>query len=66
MDKRTAIALLGGTVSAAASRLGITPSAISQWPDDGELPESAENRVLAHLARRHLDIDELLAEQKAA
>lgn len=65
MDKRTAIELLGGTVSIAAQKLGITSSAISQWPDEGDLPESAENRVLAHLARCHLDMDELLRRKAA-
>lgn len=54
MNKQTAIRILGGTVSEAARVLGITSSAISQWPDEGDLPNSAENRVLAALARRHL------------
>lgn len=41
-------------VAVVAGRLGITPSAVSQWPGDGPIPESAENRVLAYLARKHL------------
>lgn len=47
---------MGGSVALAAEALGVTRSAISQWPDDeaGDLPESAENRVLAVQARRHL------------
>jgi hypothetical protein len=52
MKKSRAIELLGGTVKAAASACGITPSAVSQWPD--VLSVSAENRVLAALARRNL------------
>lgn len=57
MTKTEAFRLLGvTTVTAAADLLGITHSAVSQWPNDdkGELPESAENRVLAYLARKHL------------
>jgi len=52
MDKKLAIELLGGTASAAAEAIGITPSAVSQWPD--ELPSRLQDRVLAVLARRHL------------
>jgi hypothetical protein len=52
MKKAKAIELLGNSVKAAATCLGITRSAISQWPD--ELPETVENRVLAQLARKHL------------
>lgn len=54
MNKAKAIELCGGTVSAAAKELGITSSAISQWPESGDLPEGAQNRVLAYLARKHL------------
>lgn len=52
MRKLHAIHLLGGTVKAAAANLGISSSAVSQWPDD--LPRAAEDRVLAFLARKHL------------
>lgn len=52
MKKAKAIELLGNSVKAAAAALGVTSSAISQWPD--ELPHAIENRVLAALARRHL------------
>jgi hypothetical protein len=52
MDKATAIKLLGGTVSSAAAEIGVTPSAIAQWPDD--LPGRLSDRVLAALARKHL------------
>jgi predicted transcriptional regulator len=52
MKKSRAIELLGGTVTAAADAMGVTSSAVSQWPD--ELTHDMENRVLAALARRHL------------
>lgn len=52
MDKATAIRLLGGTVTAAAVEIGVTPSAIAQWPD--ALPPRLSDRVLAALARKHL------------
>lgn len=52
LTKSRALALLGGTPTAVADALGITPSAVSQWPD--ELPARIEDRVLAALARRHL------------
>jgi hypothetical protein len=50
MDKSEAIRLLGGTISAAAAAVGVSPSAISQWPDP--LPKRIEDRVLAALARK--------------
>ena len=52
MLKSRAIELLGGSVTSAAEAIGITPSAITQWPDD--LPERISDRVLAALARKHL------------
>lgn len=52
MPKSAAIALLGGTVSEAARRIGVTQSAITQWPD--VLPARLQDRVLAALAREHL------------
>lgn len=52
MNKSRAIELLGGTVAAAAEAVGISQSAISQWPD--ELPARIADRVLAALARKHL------------
>jgi hypothetical protein len=54
MNKANAIELCGGSISSAAKELGITSSAISQWPETGELPEGVQNRVLAYLARKHL------------
>lgn len=50
MNKSEAIQLLGGTQVAAANELGITSSAVSQWPDP--LTPQIENRVLAHMFRK--------------
>ncbi len=59
MDKTTALRMMGCSLADAARELGITSSAISQWPDAGPLPASAENRVLAWLARKHLPITQM-------
>lgn len=60
MKKLKAIELLGGTVGAAAAAVGVTPSAIAQWPD--ELPSRLSDRVLAALARKHLPAEMIGAE----
>lgn len=52
MKKTRAIELLGGTPTAAAEAIGVSHSAVSQWPD--ELPPRIADRVLAALARKHL------------
>lgn len=52
MQKTRAIELLGGKASLVAAACGVTPSAVSQWPD--ELTKDIEDRVLAALARKHL------------
>ena len=52
MLKTKAFELLGGTASSVAAAVGVTPSAVSQWPD--ELPDRIADRVLAALARKHL------------
>lgn len=49
MEKNLAIQLLGGTVSAAAHAIGVTPSAVTQWPDS--LPQRIADRVQAALWR---------------
>jgi transposase-like protein len=49
MNKARAIELLGGTVTAAAQEIGVTPSAVTQWPD--ELPPRLVDRVQAALWR---------------
>lgn len=50
MDKSQATRLLGGTPSAAAEAIGITPQAYGQWPDP--LPSRLADRVIAALARQ--------------
>ena len=50
MDKSEAIALLGGSAIAAAEAIGISKSAVYQWPD--ELPPTISDRVLAALWRK--------------
>lgn len=52
MLKSDALKLLGGTPTTAAAEIGVSPSAVSQWPD--VLPRRIEDRVLAALARKHL------------
>lgn len=42
--------MLGGTVTAAAAAIGITPQAVTQWPE--ELPARIADRVYAALARK--------------
>lgn len=63
MLKTRAIELLGGSVTAAAKAVGVSPSAVTQWPD--VLPDRIADRVLAALARQHLP-ELLAAEAKAA
>jgi DNA-binding transcriptional regulator YdaS (Cro superfamily) len=52
MNKTEAIQLLGGSAAAAARAIGISVSAISQWPAD--LTPAIRDRVQAAIARRHL------------
>lgn len=49
MTKQEAIQQLGGTPTAAARKMGITVSALSQWPDS--LPPRLLDRVQAALFR---------------
>lgn len=63
MDKAKAIQLLGGTPAKAAAAIGITTSAVSQWPD--VLPPTISDRVIAAIARKHLP-PELIGERPAA
>jgi len=51
MKKSQAIDLLGGSIPAAASALGVSYQAVNQWPE--ELSRKVEDRVLAALVRRH-------------
>lgn len=52
MLKTEAIAMLGGTPTAAAEAIGITPQAVSDWPD--VLSSRISDRVYAALARKQL------------
>jgi hypothetical protein len=53
MLKVKAFELLGvDSLSELAAVIGVSPSAVSQWPD--VLPLRIEDRVLAALARKHL------------
>ncbi len=52
MMKQDAIRMLGGTAASAARLIGISPSAISLWPD--ELSDAITDRVQAAIARQHL------------
>lgn len=53
MLKKKAIELLGGSISAAAEAIGISYQAIDKWPE--ELPQRIQDRVIAAIARKHLD-----------
>ncbi len=50
MDKQEAIRLLGGTIGAAAAEVGVSPQAVSGWPDP--LPQRIADRVQAALWRK--------------
>jgi hypothetical protein len=49
MTKQEAIELLGGSVGAACKAVGISSSAVSQWPD--VLSDQTTDRVIAALVR---------------
>jgi hypothetical protein len=49
MNKREAIKALGGRNVTAARAIGISPSAVSQWPD--ELSAAVADRVVAAMLR---------------
>lgn len=49
--------MLGGTVTKAAAAIGITPSAVTQWPE--VLPPRLVDRVHAAIARRTLPAEAL-------
>lgn len=57
MTKDDAIQLLGGTAASAARRIGISPSAVSLWPD--ELTPAIADRVQAAIARALLPPEQL-------
>nr|WP_314541566.1 hypothetical protein [uncultured Ottowia sp.] len=67
MLKEHAIHELGGTVAHVASAIGISASAIAQWPE--VLPPRIADRVIAALVRKGKHVPELWlqsAEQSAA
>lgn len=49
MRKSEAIQLLGGSISSAATAIGVTYQAVDKWPD--ELPQRIADRVQAALWR---------------
>jgi hypothetical protein len=52
MRKTTAFVLLGPTVKDVAESIGVSGSAVRQWPD--QLPRRIEDRVLAAWARKNM------------
>ena len=52
MQKKQAIELLGGSVKAAARKVGVTYQAIARWPE--ELTPAIRDRVQAALYRERL------------
>lgn len=63
MTKAEAIALLGGTAAAAARAIGISPAAVSLWPD--ELPPRISDRVQAALFRQQTEAHPIRAQEAA-
>lgn len=51
MEKSTALALLGGSVAAAARELGCTTQAVYKWPETGPIPRVAAAQVIAAAVR---------------
>lgn len=64
MDKRTAIALLGGSASSAAKAIGITPQAVGNWPE--QLSARIEDRIHAALARQEKEVKSACTEANVA
>ncbi|MBV7418459.1 Cro/Cl family transcriptional regulator [Comamonas sp. CMM03] len=52
MKKSDCIEILGGTPGLAAAAIGVSPQAVSDWPD--VLPPRISDRVLAAWARKHV------------
>lgn len=63
MQKTHAIELLGGTVGSAASAMGISHSAVSQWPD--VLTPKLIDRVIAGCLRTGVDVPEWVLKHTA-
>lgn len=64
MDKKLAIDLLGGTPAKAAALLGVTPSAVSQWPE--QLPLRLADRVRGAAVRSGIDVPQRMQQLAAA
>ena len=56
MTREEALVLLGGSVSSAAHRIGVTKQAVSNWPK--VLSPRLRDRVHAVLWREHADLQE--------
>lgn len=52
MEKQKALEMLGGTVAAAASAIGITYQAVADWPD--VLSDRITDRVYAAIGRKEM------------
>lgn len=64
MEKTEAIRLLGGTAAAVAEAIGISPQAVSLWPD--VLPPRIADRVQAALYRKSQQAAPALAAEQVA
>ena len=64
MNKSEAIRLLGGSVTKTARAIGISSSAVSQWPD--VLPPALVDRVQAALWRQQHAAKRTRKQQEAA
>ena len=52
MKKTWALEQFGDSVAEVAAAVGVTSSAVTQWPED--LPRRIADRVVAAIARKHL------------
>ena len=52
MKKSDGIEILGGTPGLAAAAIGVSPQAVSDWPD--VLPPRISDRILAAWARKNV------------
>lgn len=52
MNKELALSFIGGSPQLAAKAVGVSRSAVAQWPDP--LPPKLVDRVLAAWARKHV------------
>lgn len=64
ITKALAIDMLGGSPTAAARQLGVSPQAVSQWP--AVLTPRIEDRVLGALLRQGRDLAPIIGSAGAA